>query len=62
MANILSVTQEESDDLAKKLSEICRKHDMLALATDADADAAKKDGIIESACFGVRKRGRIDLS
>ncbi len=58
MANILSVTQEESDDLAKKLSEICRKHDMLALATDA----AKKDGIIESACFGVRKRGRIDLS
>ena len=58
MANILSVTQEESDDLAKKLSEICRKHDMLALATDA----ANKDGIIESACFGVRKRGRIDLS
>ena len=60
MANILSVTQEESDDLAKKLSEICRKHDMLALATNADA--AKKDGIIESACFGVRKRWRIDLS
>lgn len=63
VANVLSLlsltsamAQEESGELAKKLSEVCRKHDVPALA----AAAANKDGIIESACFGVRKRGEDD--
>tara|TARA_R110002049_G_scaffold2750_2_gene21680 strand:+ start:547459 stop:548679 length:1221 start_codon:yes stop_codon:yes gene_type:complete len=50
-----------SASLSAKLAEICRKHDVPALA----AAVVNTDGLVQSECFGSRKRGtsdKIDLS
>lgn len=45
--------QEQSSDVAAKLAELCRKHDVPAMS----AALVNANGLVGSACFGVRKRG-----
>ncbi|MCA9178528.1 MAG: serine hydrolase [Planctomycetales bacterium] len=49
-----------ADDAAKamasKLEELCRKHDIPAMC----AAVVNSDGVVQSQCFGVRKRGAVD--
>lgn len=47
---------EQKDELEQKLAEICKSHDVPGMI----AASIGPDGIIESACTGVRKRGTDD--
>ena len=51
-----SVAEDAATDIATKLAEICRKHDVPALA----AAVVNAKGLVTSDCFGVRKRGTSD--
>ncbi|MEO8271723.1 MAG: serine hydrolase, partial [Aureliella sp.] len=48
--------QSQTKDLAEKLAEICRKHDVPAMT----AAVINANGIVKADCFGVRKRGTSD--
>ena len=51
-----SSAAENSKEIADKLAEICRKHDVPAMTI---AVVNSKE-LVQSACFGVRKRGTSD--
>jgi len=48
--------QDQSKEIATKLAEICRKHDVPAMS----AAVVKSKGLVQSQCYGVRKRGTSD--
>ncbi len=48
--------QDQSKDFATKLAEICRKHDVPAMS----AAVVNSKGLVQSQCYGVRKRGTSD--
>jgi CubicO group peptidase (beta-lactamase class C family) len=48
--------QEQTSDVADKLAEICRKHDVPAMF----AAVMNSKELVKSDCFGVRKRGKSD--
>lgn len=48
--------QDQSKEFATKLAEICRKHDVPAMS----AAVVNSKGLVQSQCFGVRKRGSSD--
>ncbi|MEQ1825877.1 MAG: serine hydrolase [Pirellula sp.] len=48
--------QDQSKEFATKLAEICRKHDVPAMS----AAVVNSKGLVQSQCFGVRKRGTSD--
>jgi CubicO group peptidase (beta-lactamase class C family) len=53
--------QEQTSDIAAKLAELCRKHDVPAMS----AAVVNAKGLVKSDSFGVRKRGtsdKIDLA
>ena len=52
-----SFASEQTKDMAVKLAEICRKHDVPAMA----AAVINSDNLVEAQCFGVRKRGTTDV-
>ena len=47
---------DQSKEIATKLAEICRKHDVPAMS----AAVVNSKGLVQSQCFGVRKRGTSD--
>ncbi len=52
---------DQSKEMATKLAEVCRKHDVPAMS----AAVINSKGLVQSQCFGVRKRGtsdRVELS
>ncbi|MBC8356887.1 MAG: serine hydrolase [Planctomycetes bacterium] len=56
-----SCGEEQAKEVAAKLAEICRKHDVPAMSV-AVVDA---NGLVKSQCFGLRKRGtsnKVELS
>jgi CubicO group peptidase (beta-lactamase class C family) len=56
-----SNAQEQTSDIATKLAEICRKHNVPAMS----AAVVNAKGLVKSDRFGVRKRGtsdKVDLS
>ena len=58
VANIQSsvCAQDQTKDMSTKLAEICRKHDVPAMT----AASINAKGLVQSQCFGVRKRGTSD--
>ncbi len=48
--------EELSKDISAKLAEICRKHDVPAMTVAV----VNSNGLVQSQCFGVRKRGATD--
>ncbi|QDT04994.1 D-alanyl-D-alanine carboxypeptidase precursor [Rubripirellula lacrimiformis] len=54
---LTAFAQEQSEQLAAKLAELCQKHDVPAMA----AAVVNTDGLVESACYGNRKRGTSDM-
>ena len=48
--------QDQSKDIAAKLAEICRKHNVPSMS----AAVVNSKGLVQSQCFGVRKRGTSD--
>ena len=48
--------QDQSKEMATTLAEICRKHDVPAMS----AAVVNSKGLVQSQCFGVRKRGTSD--
>ena len=50
------LTEKIDSEMAAKLAEVCRKHDVPAM-TAAVVDA---NGLVKSQCSGVRKRGTSD--
>lgn len=48
--------QDQSKEFATKLAEICRKHDVPAMS----AAVVNSKGLVQSQCYGVRKRGTSD--
>ncbi len=50
------IAQDESKEMATKLAEICRKHDVPAMS----AAVVNSKGLVQSQCFGIRKRGTSD--
>lgn len=57
-ANVCSVAfaEDSSPEMAAKLAEICRKHDVPAMSVAL----VNADGLVKADCFGVRKRGTSD--
>lgn len=51
-----SLAQDQTNKMATRLAEICRKHDIPAMT----AVVVNADGLVESGCFGNRKRGKSD--
>ncbi len=51
-----SVAQEQTNDIAAKLAEICRKHDVPAMT----AAVVNANALVTSDCFGIRKKGTSD--
>ncbi len=54
--NSTSCAQEETNEMAAKLAELCRKHDVPAMT----AAVVNANGMVTSGCFGLRKRGTSD--
>ncbi len=52
----ISNAQETPDQMSNKLAELCVKYDVPAMT----AAVVKADGLVQSQCFGVRKRGTTD--
>ncbi len=48
--------QNQSKEIAAKLAEICRKHNVPAMS----AAVVNSKGLVQSQCYGVRKRGTSD--
>lgn len=48
--------QDQSKEIAAKLAEICRKHNVPAMS----AAVVNSKGLVQSQCYGVRKRGTSD--
>ncbi|WP_442511928.1 serine hydrolase [Novipirellula sp. SH528] len=48
--------QSQTTEMAEKLGEICRKHDVPAMT----AAVVNVDGLVKADCFGIRKRGTSD--
>ena len=51
-----SNADEPTKEIAAKLAELCHKHDVPAMT----AAVVNKNGLVQSNCFGVRKRGTSD--
>lgn len=47
---------DRAEQVSSKLAEICRKHDVPAMC----AAVVNADGLVQSQCYGVRKRGAVD--
>ena len=51
-----SAAQAQTNDVAAKLAEICRKHDVPAMT----AAVVNSNALVTSDCFGIRKKGTSD--
>ncbi len=51
-----NISGDQSKEIATKLAEICRKHDVPAMSVAM----LNSKGLVQSQCFGVRKRGASD--
>ena len=51
-----SCADDQTQEMAATLAEICRKHDLPAMT----AAVFNNKGLVKSACFGIRKRGTSD--
>ncbi|MGB7328224.1 MAG: serine hydrolase domain-containing protein, partial [Rubripirellula sp.] len=56
LTSVVDAQGPEPDALQRKVEEICRKHDVQAMA----AAFVSGEGMVEANCYGVRKRGTTD--